>query len=180
MTDDNSATEKYRERLGHSVRDLPDQGRFSYAARGIKQRVGDLFFERGIETTRRQVELEHFHQERTHYGASDWLDLPRALRKCDIGPEDVFVDFGSGKGTDWPAYKASGLRTLWSFEEKFVRIIVECLPCILRLEGSVPTKDAKGLFVGRVIPIACEFEDLGAVLRLICRSARRLADEDYS
>lgn len=89
-------------------------------------------------------------------------------------------DFGSGKGTDWPAYKASGLRTLWSFEEKFVRIIVECLPCILRLEGSVPTKDAKGLFVGRVIPIACEFEDLGAVLRLICRSARRLADEDYS
>ncbi len=98
MTDDDSATAKYRERLGHSVRDLPDQGRFSYAARGIKQWVGDLFFERGIETTRRQVELEHFHQERTHYGASDWLDLPRALRKCDIGPGDVFVDFGSGKG----------------------------------------------------------------------------------
>ena len=98
MTDEGLTTEKLREGLGHSVRDLPDQGRLTHVVRGIKRWVGDLFFERGIETSGRQVELDHFHRERTYYGASDWLDLPRALRKCDVGPGDVFVDFGSGKG----------------------------------------------------------------------------------
>jgi hypothetical protein len=98
VTDEGLARERLREGLGYSVRKLPDQGRLAEAARGIKRWIGDLLFEHGLETSGRQVELDHFHQERTYYGASDWLDLPRALRKCHLGPEDVFVDFGSGKG----------------------------------------------------------------------------------
>jgi hypothetical protein len=98
VTDEGAARKKLNEGLGYSVRDLPDQGRLTDAARGIKRWVGDLFFERGLDTSGRQVELDHFHRERTYYSASDWLDLPRALRKCDVGPADVFVDFGSGKG----------------------------------------------------------------------------------
>jgi hypothetical protein len=95
---DEGLARKLREELGYSVRDLPDQGRLTGAARRVTRWVGDLVFERGIETSGRQVELDHFHRERTYYGASGWLDLPRTLRRCEVGPADVFVDFGSGKG----------------------------------------------------------------------------------
>jgi hypothetical protein len=98
VTDEGAARKKLGEGLGYSVRDLPSQGRLTEAARKIKRWVGDLLFERDIETSARQVELDHFHRERTYYGASDWLDLPRVLRKCELGPADVLVDFGSGKG----------------------------------------------------------------------------------
>jgi methyltransferase family protein len=40
------------------------------------------------------VDAEH----RNHYEASGWLDLRKILRREEVGPEDVFIDFGSGKG----------------------------------------------------------------------------------
>jgi Histone methylation protein DOT1 len=36
--------------------------------------------------------------ERMLYAPSSWLFLPRALRSLDVDSDDVFVDFGSGKG----------------------------------------------------------------------------------
>jgi SAM-dependent methyltransferase len=35
---------------------------------------------------------------RVRYEPSGWLDLWRILRPSDVGPDDVFADFGSGKG----------------------------------------------------------------------------------
>jgi tRNA G37 N-methylase Trm5 len=58
----------------------------------------DLWFERGLETSGRQFELEHFHSERVVYEPSGWFYLRRALRKREVKPSDVFIDFGSGKG----------------------------------------------------------------------------------
>jgi SAM-dependent methyltransferase len=58
----------------------------------------NFVFERGLQTAGREFELEHFHSERTHYGPSGWFYLRRSLRKRDVRPTDVFVDFGSGKG----------------------------------------------------------------------------------
>ena len=51
-----------------------------------------------MDTSEYAVELDHFHPERTWYLPSDWRDLRRALRGIEVGPVDVFVDFGSGKG----------------------------------------------------------------------------------
>jgi SAM-dependent methyltransferase len=36
--------------------------------------------------------------DRVRYEPSGWLDLRRVLRRGDVGPSDVFVDFGAGKG----------------------------------------------------------------------------------
>jgi hypothetical protein len=35
---------------------------------------------------------------RGNYEAGGWLDLVRVLRPGEVGPDDVFLDFGSGKG----------------------------------------------------------------------------------
>jgi hypothetical protein len=45
-----------------------------------------------------EVELEHFHPDRVIYQPSGWRYLRRGLRKRDVSPSDVFVDFGAGKG----------------------------------------------------------------------------------
>jgi hypothetical protein len=74
----------------------------SGAIRGRLSRIRawalDFAFERGLETAGRQYELEHFHPERVPYDPSGWFYLRRALRKSEVRPSDVFVDFGSGKG----------------------------------------------------------------------------------
>jgi SAM-dependent methyltransferase len=51
--------------------------------------------------TRGIVELEELDLpdfEREGYEGSGWLDLRRMLRPGEVGPEDVFLDLGSGKG----------------------------------------------------------------------------------
>jgi hypothetical protein len=98
VSEESAARKRLREALYYPLKDARSQGRVSYAARQIRRYVANLFFERGIETAGSQVELDHFNRERTPYGPSDWLDLRRALPKRDVGPKDVFVDFGSGKG----------------------------------------------------------------------------------
>jgi SAM-dependent methyltransferase len=60
--------------------------------------LGDLVFERGVETTGHAQELAHYHPDRVWYQASGWSYLPRILPKREVGPTDVFADIGSGKG----------------------------------------------------------------------------------
>jgi SAM-dependent methyltransferase len=51
--------------------------------------------------TRGIVELRSLglaHEERVHYAPSSWLTLPRIARVVSFSKDDVFVDFGSGKG----------------------------------------------------------------------------------
>ena len=60
-----------------------------------------LAFERGLTDTSPQFSLERFgldHPEREIYGASGWFSLHRALPPAEVGPHDVFLDFGSGMG----------------------------------------------------------------------------------
>jgi 16S rRNA G966 N2-methylase RsmD len=72
----------------------------TYAA--VRRFFGDAFFERsmGIETNK-QVSLEELGLAapgRGDYDPSPWLALRRVLAKRDISGDDVFIDFGSGKG----------------------------------------------------------------------------------
>jgi hypothetical protein len=59
-------------------------------------------FERGelIETAS-EARLEDYRlddPERVRYVATGRFVLPRVLRRIGVGPDDVFIDFGSGKG----------------------------------------------------------------------------------
>jgi SAM-dependent methyltransferase len=66
--------------------------------RRVTRRVLDLRFDRRLGTATHAVEPEHFHPDRVPYQPSDWQSLRRALRVRPAGADDVFVDFGSGKG----------------------------------------------------------------------------------
>jgi SAM-dependent methyltransferase len=97
--------EQRRDALLKTVKDLhrdeprlPPSGPIRSRLSWVRGKALDLLFERGLETTGRQYELEHFHSERVAYEPSGWLYLRRALWKHDVKPTDVFVDFGSGKG----------------------------------------------------------------------------------
>jgi SAM-dependent methyltransferase len=69
---------------------------------GSARRHGGRLVERvlGIDT-RGIVELDELDldsHEREGYEGSGWIDLRRMLRPGEVGPGDVFVDIGSGKG----------------------------------------------------------------------------------
>lgn len=71
------------------------------SARIAKGRVERFLFERGLADTSVQAELDELGvggSGRRRYEASAWSFLRRALRRCEVRPTDVFVDFGSGKG----------------------------------------------------------------------------------
>ena len=92
------------------------------AARATKRRFERLAFERGLVDTGERVELSEFgleDPERVDYDASSWSYLRRAMRRCEVGSADVFVDFGSGKG-----------RVLWqACQFPFARVVgVEISP----------------------------------------------------
>ena len=54
----------------------------------------------GVRTSGRieLAELGLDHPERVYYIASNWRTLHRVLRRYEIGPDDVFIDLGSGMG----------------------------------------------------------------------------------
>jgi hypothetical protein len=98
MADDRTPTRKLQEKLYQPLRGLPDDSFFTRTRRKAADRIADFFFERGVSTSKTEVEIDHFHPDRVAYEASGWLDLRRALRKRKLQPTDVFIDFGSGKG----------------------------------------------------------------------------------
>jgi SAM-dependent methyltransferase len=57
-----------------------------------------MVFGPGLDTSKTQLEPDHFHPDRVTYQPSGWRYLRRGLRGLDVGPSDVFVDFGAGKG----------------------------------------------------------------------------------
>ena len=68
----------------------------------LRRQVALLIFERrhGIKTSA-EISLEELglaHPDRLHYRPSEWRTLRRILRTDEVGPGDVFVDFGSGMG----------------------------------------------------------------------------------
>jgi SAM-dependent methyltransferase len=64
----------------------------------VAQRVADSVLDRDLDTSARATEPEHEHPDRLLYVASPWHVLPRALRYLGATDQDVFVEFGCGKG----------------------------------------------------------------------------------
>jgi hypothetical protein len=104
-------------------------------------------------------------------GQSVW----EALLRFHVSPQ-----LGSPKKTDWPAFRASGEKSVRTFEYEFVRVAIEAFPCVLRVEATVPCTAADGLFVGRYISNACEFEDLGELIQQVCRCSTFVRDQEFA
>jgi hypothetical protein len=121
---------------------------------------------------------------------------PSAYLPGDVMPEDLGqsvwqallcfrsisgpLDLSSRKKTDWPAYRASGAKSVRQFEDCFVRVSVEAFPCLLRIEAGVLAKVAERLFVGGYLSNACQFEALGELIQLVCRGSLLIAEHEYS
>ena len=88
-------------------------------------------------------------------------------------------NLGSPKKRDWPAYRASGAKSVRAFEDQFVRVSVEAFPCVLRLEAVVLCRAANELFVGGFISNACEFNELGALIYQVSRSAIYVMEQEF-
>lgn len=78
---------------------LPSPYRLS---KRLRRTAGTLLFERrrGVETADavQLADLGLIGEDRTHYEPAEWHALGRVLRARDVGGDDVFLDFGSGKG----------------------------------------------------------------------------------
>jgi hypothetical protein len=59
-------------------------------------------------------------------------------------------------------------------------VSIEAFPCVLRIEATVPVKAAEGLFVGRWVSNACQFDELGRLILLLYRCSLHVATGEYS
>lgn len=81
--------------------------------------------------------------------------------------------------TDWPAFRVSGVKWVGEFRRAFVSVLVEALPDALQIEAMIPSKRAKGLFVGRSLSTVCEFEEIGNTLHECSWCALILKEKEY-
>jgi SAM-dependent methyltransferase len=82
--------------VGHRLQSVAVRGRLRLAVKS--ERLADRILDRGLETSDSAAEPEHDHPDRVAYHPSPWYVLPRALRYLRVSDQDVFVDFGCGKG----------------------------------------------------------------------------------
>jgi SAM-dependent methyltransferase len=82
------------------LRALINAPRRAYAS--VRRAIGNILFERpaGIETAAivRLQELGLAAPDRENYHPTPWLALKRVLRQDEVTDQDVFIDFGCGKG----------------------------------------------------------------------------------
>jgi predicted RNA methylase len=62
------------------------------------RRFSDLVHERDLDTVAVSIETHHYHPDRLWYVPSGWTFLRRALKPSEVSRDDVFVEFGCGKG----------------------------------------------------------------------------------
>jgi cyclopropane fatty-acyl-phospholipid synthase-like methyltransferase len=163
---------------------LPDDSFFTRMRRKAADRVADLIFERGVSTSKTEVELDHFHPDRVAYEASGWLDLRRALGKRKIQPTDVFIDFGSGKGrmvyqaAKYPFARVIGVEISANLNELARRNIDRSLDKLACRNIELVTIDAADFEIPDDVTIAYLYHPFGgetfkAVMRHIVESLDR-------
>jgi SAM-dependent methyltransferase len=81
---------------------MPDRRSLVRAQTWVFDRLTWILFERRLGTeTHEWVELSELglpSEDRLRYQPTAWGTLPRVLRRSQVSPEDVFIDFGCGKG----------------------------------------------------------------------------------
>jgi hypothetical protein len=127
--------------------------------------------EKGLSVEADATAVQPFNTEVDVVGQSVW----EALLLFQVSPQ-----LGSHKRTDWPAFRVSGAKSVRAFEYEFVRVAVEAFPCFLRVEAAVPCSGADGLFVGRYISNACEFDELGELIHQVSRCSIFVREQEFA
>lgn len=98
--DPESLKERLTESLHHPIRELrqPPYARALQPIRVFLRRAADRLYGRDIDTLKPEVDLQHFDPDRLAYFPSGWHYLRRALHHREVGPADVFIELGAGKG----------------------------------------------------------------------------------
>jgi hypothetical protein len=125
----------------------------------------------GLYVETEDTAVHSFTADAAFIGQSVW----EALLHFHLSPY-----LGPTKKTEWPAFRASGAKSVSAFEHEFVRISIEAFPCVLRVEAAVPCSAADGLFVGRYITNACEFEALADLIFQVARCSIFVRNLEFS
>jgi SAM-dependent methyltransferase len=96
--DDDAARVERLERWAAEQRTISERRHKIPEREPVAERIANRLFDRGLHTGGRTFEPEHLDAGRLGYAASAWRTLPRALRHVGVSPDDVFIDFGCGKG----------------------------------------------------------------------------------
>jgi SAM-dependent methyltransferase len=96
--DDNAAREERLRRWAAEQSELAARRSQIPAREPLWDRIASRFFDRGVRTGGRTLDEEHLESDRIGYVASAWRTLPRAFRHIGVSADDVFIDFGCGKG----------------------------------------------------------------------------------
>jgi precorrin-6B methylase 2 len=104
MSDPDALRERLQQSVAKPIADLQLR-RPRRALRRVRRpllravsRFAETILWRGLDTRKMHIDPDHFHPDRVNYQPSGWRYLRRGLRKRDISSNDVFVDFGAGKG----------------------------------------------------------------------------------
>ena len=96
--DENASREERLRRWAAQQRELAERRSQIPKREPLWDRIASRVFDRGIRTGGRTLDEEHLESDRVGYVASAWRTLPRTLRHVGISDDDVFIDFGCGKG----------------------------------------------------------------------------------
>lgn len=96
--DEDAARQKRLERWAAEQRTISERREKIPTREPLAERIANRVFDRGLHTGGRDFEREHLEIGRLGYAASAWRTLPRALRHIGVSADDVFIDFGCGKG----------------------------------------------------------------------------------
>lgn len=129
-----------------------------------RRQLALLVFERryGIETAT-EVPLEELglaHPDRVHYRPSEWRTLRRILPAAEVGPGDVFVDFGSGMGrilleaAEYPFSRVIGVELSERLNEIALRNVQRRLPKLRCKQIEVVTGDVVDYLVPDDVTVA--------------------------
>lgn len=98
VTDDAAAREERLRRFAEEQHRLHPPPPPPELREGFVARLANRVLDRGIDTGTFSVEPEHAARDNFGYVASAWHILPRALRFTGVAEDDVFVDYGCGRG----------------------------------------------------------------------------------
>jgi hypothetical protein len=99
-------------------------------------------------------------------------DIGRQAKESLLNCEKREMDLTSNKLTDWPAYKASKVKSVKLFQTQYVHLRLQTINANLQIEG-VPI-GSKHIFVGAYIAPGSSNADLGELLFQVYRCCVQL------
>lgn len=149
-----------------------------------KELIGRLYFlpsskKLVLAPMYRNFESLDYEQEKTEVvpidGPISFEELGRHAREALLRCERKDRNLRGYKASEWPAYRASGMKSIRQFEKTCYRVEITTLPCFIEVKGVPPL--SKDIHLGGYVSIAAEAADLGSLILRIVRCCQKLHSE---